>query len=52
MTREDALVMLREVAQMWETTDRSPSIVSYWAGRIDGVKWAIKVLESEDGDVA
>lgn len=52
MTREDALEMLRETARVLGEVDRPPSLVSYWAGRVAGIEFAVKVLESEDGDVA
>lgn len=52
MNRRDALEMMREVMAALKETNYPPSLRSYWAGRVDGLEWAIKVLESRDGNVS
>ncbi len=52
MTRAEALAMLKDAAEMWGKAHHPPSLTSYWEGKVAGVRWAIQVLESEDGDVA
>lgn len=47
----EAIQFLKDAVTGWREVAHPPSLVSYWAGRIAGVEWAIRVLLSEDGDV-